>query len=126
MNCFNDENQAVAVCVNCGRAICANCGMVSKSDKNVCCERCAKEAEQTDLFRRRMLSMSSKLGITSGVFSLVMGLIFLLFSYLVGEGEFFYYLLLMGLLSLFSGLAFLWYSRIKHYNGVSASGSSLA
>ena len=54
MKCFNHpQMDAVAVCMNCGRALCVSCTMTSETGKAVCSPKCGGALKEFELILRQ-------------------------------------------------------------------------
>ena len=58
MKCAPHENEAVAVCVHCGRALCASCAQSTANQRMVCSDTCATALSRNDRAMQLILQKS--------------------------------------------------------------------
>ena len=79
MKCYtHNQDDAVAVCVHCGRAVCKTCATPSPSGRLVCSPVCASASRQTEEFVAGTRNKSVRSARTSAYFCYGIGILFVI------------------------------------------------
>ena len=79
MKCYNhNDAEAVAVCVNCGRALCKSCSISSIGNRLVCSPTCDEARKQTEEFILLMRNRGAHAARVNAYFTYGIGVVFIL------------------------------------------------
>jgi hypothetical protein len=79
MKCI-EGNEALGICINCGKAICNSCKFIGNSTKYVCSSACNEEVVLHEHVTRLTLSRATNSAKASAYGSYVLAAIFLIFA----------------------------------------------
>ncbi len=97
MKCIEHNNEAIAVCSNCGVALCKECSNISPSSKYCCSNNCLQQISFSESIAELTLERATKGALAGAYGSYLLGLIFLGFAVWGLFNDFFGVVIYMGL-----------------------------
>lgn len=77
MRCFNhNDKEAIAICINCGKAFCGSCCIQSPTGRIVCSMECQSSIQKTEQTLEIIRKRTSLTGKVSGIFIILAGIVF--------------------------------------------------